>query len=404
MSTHNTRQAETAREYADKKAKALAMTDGEFLKWVGDDRRLQHKHGSREDKTAACHRVPHDDLDKFLEANLGSFDRAELFDLAWCVSRDTRIGRNNDDHSECERRLRKSAEGDGEVGYQARERALIQLNRAFDFLTRGVDGVKVSEDTLTKFVQSMSATNATVRGGKSMLETFVDLYDMRTVEMPVREMIKAIQRAQEQGGAEGKKGSTVPETPVKGRSVSPSGPAKADGTPDMRYAANKSAASSSAPAASPGPAKADGTPDMRYAANKSAASSSAPAASPGPAKADGTPDMRYAANKSAASSSAPAVSPGPAKADGTPDMRYAANKSASSSYSSTPSRPSSSYSSGPTKADGTPDMRYAANKSASSSYSSTPSYSSSSYSSSSYSSGPTKADGTPDMRYSCNRK
>ncbi|HMG82561.1 MAG TPA: hypothetical protein VK559_05965 [Ferruginibacter sp.] len=39
---------------------------------------------------------------------------------------------------------------------------------------------------------------------------------------------------------------------------------KADGTPDMRYKANKDAAKP-APA---GPLKKDGTPDMRYKANK----------------------------------------------------------------------------------------------------------------------------------------
>jgi len=43
------------------------------------------------------------------------------------------------------------------------------------------------------------------------------------------------------------------------------GPTKKDGTPDMRYKANKQAA---APA---GPTKKDGTPDMRYKANKQAA-------------------------------------------------------------------------------------------------------------------------------------
>lgn len=44
------------------------------------------------------------------------------------------------------------------------------------------------------------------------------------------------------------------------------GPTKKDGTPDMRYKANKEAAK---PAA--GPTKKDGTPDMRYKANKKAA-------------------------------------------------------------------------------------------------------------------------------------
>ena len=46
---------------------------------------------------------------------------------------------------------------------------------------------------------------------------------------------------------------------------SAAGPAKSDGTPDMRYKANKEAAK---PA---GPTKKDGTPDMRYKYNKEAA-------------------------------------------------------------------------------------------------------------------------------------
>lgn len=39
-------------------------------------------------------------------------------------------------------------------------------------------------------------------------------------------------------------------------------PTKADGTPDMRYKANKAKEKTN------GPKKADGTPDMRYKANK----------------------------------------------------------------------------------------------------------------------------------------
>eukprot|EP00808_Paulinella_micropora_P028075 g1693.t1 len=189
--------------------------------------------------------------------------------------------------------------------------------------------------------------------------------------------------------------------------------------------------------------KKDGTPDMRYKANRVLESSDSTPSRP--LKKDGTPDMRYSANKSPNSSSSstsyssPSTSSwapnGPLKADGTPDMRYSANRppSYTDTYSS-PSYTSTSYSSpstsswapsGPSKADGTPDMRYSANRSPSysspsytdtsysspSSYSSysSPSYSSSdSYSSSSDSSwapsGPLKADGTPDMRYSANRR
>lgn len=44
------------------------------------------------------------------------------------------------------------------------------------------------------------------------------------------------------------------------------GPTKKDGTPDMRYKANKDAAKTPAPAAQH--TKKDGTPDMRYKENK----------------------------------------------------------------------------------------------------------------------------------------
>ena len=53
---------------------------------------------------------------------------------------------------------------------------------------------------------------------------------------------------------------------------------------------------------------------------KTTTTATTPAA--GPTKKDGTPDMRYKANKDAAK---PA---GPLKKDGTPDMRYKANKPA----------------------------------------------------------------------------
>ena len=57
----------------------------------------------------------------------------------------------------------------------------------------------------------------------------------------------------------------------------PTGPLKADGTPDMRYIANRTAAQADTPArrashtarSNPtGPLKADGTPDMRFKANR----------------------------------------------------------------------------------------------------------------------------------------
>ena len=124
------------------------------------------------------------------------------------------------------------------------------------------------------------------------------------------------------------KSGDIPEYAVNKQSASPShysslsqlspysthvsrGPVKKDGTPDMRYAVNRFAYSSSdtsyssrSSSRSYGPLKSDGTPDMRYAANRSAYSSSdtnyssrSPSSSRGPLKQDGTPDMRFKANR-----------------------------------------------------------------------------------------------------------
>ena len=219
-------------------------------------------------------------------------------------------------------------------------------------------------------------------------------------------------------------------------SLASPGPLKSDGTPDMRYAADRS--SNASPYAYGGSTYSSvssstdgtpvGTPDIRYAANKpyyDGLSSSgywsggsfystellASLASPGPLKSDGTPDMRCAANRSSnaspysyggstysygssscESSFDGSSSCGPLKSDGTPDMRYAVNKAL---YGSSSLYGGSSYSSRPLKKDGTPDMRYAVNKA---SYGS-----SSSYGGSTCSSRPLKKDGTPDMRYAVNK-
>ena len=209
------------------------------------------------------------------------------------------------------------------------------------------------------------------------------------------------------GGKRGGKSTTKSPTAPKLRK---------DGKPDMRYKENKakailyhaviekksdarSTASNSSKVLSPstpsksGPLKADGTPDMRYKANKakvaavlekksdarSTASVSSKVLSPsnpsktGPLKADGTPDMRYKANYETPSSTtytSPSSS-GPLKADGTPDMRYKANRVTRGRYSSDSDDQDDDYglddiytssSSGPLKADGTPDMRYTANR------------------------------------------
>lgn len=60
------------------------------------------------------------------------------------------------------------------------------------------------------------------------------------------------------------KAKTATTKPVAKKTEKPAvAPTKKDGTPDMRYKANKEAAK-----AKPGPTKKDGTPDMRYKANK----------------------------------------------------------------------------------------------------------------------------------------
>ena len=58
------------------------------------------------------------------------------------------------------------------------------------------------------------------------------------------------------------KSKTMATTPARTAATAP-GPTKKDGTPDMRYKANKDAAKTP-----PQHLKKDGTPDMRYKENK----------------------------------------------------------------------------------------------------------------------------------------
>lgn len=98
--------------------------------------------------------------------------------------------------------------------------------------------------------------------------------------------------------------------------------------------------------------KKDGTPDMRYKANRDRAAQSSGSSSSGSSstttpprlKKDGTPDMRYKENRDRAGSNSPTrttppttrttppartpPAPGPLKKDGTPDMRYKENRTA----------------------------------------------------------------------------
>ena len=118
-------------------------------------------------------------------------------------------------------------------------------------------------------------------------------------------------------------------------------PCKRDGTPDMRYAVNK-AFNGSSPASS-----GYSSGGSIYSSRSSLSGNGSGSSSRGPLKRDGTPDMRYAVNKSfygssqsvgssfggSSYSSRPSSSGGasrssscgPLKKDGTPDMRYKAN-------------------------------------------------------------------------------
>ena len=77
---------------------------------------------------------------------------------------------------------------------------------------------------------------------------------------------------------------------------------KAKTTTAKSTAAPKTAATTAKPAV--GPTKKDGTPDMRYKANKDAAKTP-----PAHLKKDGTPDMRYKENKKPADKPKPATAP-----------------------------------------------------------------------------------------------
>ncbi|XP_022805564.1 uncharacterized protein LOC111342719 [Stylophora pistillata] len=122
----------------------------------------------------------------------------------------------------------------------------------------------------------------------------------------------------------------------------PSGPVKRDGTPDMRYAINKSLSDISFASSgyssggsiyssrsslsgsvsglsSCGPLKSDGTPDMRYAANKSSYGSSRSTGS-------SFGGSSYSSRPSSSGGASLSSSCGPLKSNGTPDMRFKANR------------------------------------------------------------------------------
>eukprot|EP01138_Halocafeteria_seosinensis_P000597 gb/GECG01000612.1/.p1 GENE.gb/GECG01000612.1/~~gb/GECG01000612.1/.p1 ORF type:complete len:662 (+),score=91.48 gb/GECG01000612.1/:1-1986(+) len=139
----------------------------------------------------------------------------------------------------------------------------------------------------------------------------------------------------------------------------------------------------------PGPLKKDGTPDMRYAANRGGGGSASRGsggtprtggggggAGGGRIRNNGKPDMRYKANWEAAASRAPqpsSMANRPTdftsirrKADGTPDRRYAEIRDASAGLwdllSPTRDPSTHSQSGSKTRKDGEPDMRFRENK------------------------------------------
>jgi hypothetical protein len=91
---------------------------------------------------------------------------------------------------------------------------------------------------------------------------------------PVKEMknpgVEKVQKV-EPNAKPAEKGPSAKAPMTKGEAAQPK--LKKDGTPDMRYQANKDAAKEAKPA---GPLKKDGTPDMRHKANKAGKAEAAP--------------------------------------------------------------------------------------------------------------------------------
>ena len=127
-----------------------------------------------------------------------------------------------------------------------------------------------------------------------------------------------------------------------GGSAYSSGSSSIDGTPDMRYAANNSCYDGP-PSSGYWSLYDSSSPygGSNYSSGSSSSESSFDGSSScGPLKKDGTPDMRYAVNKSlygslssyggstcsSRSSARGSSSRGPLKKDGTPDMRFKANR------------------------------------------------------------------------------
>ncbi len=298
-----------------------------------------------------------------------------------------------------------------------------------EYSTRGRSAKQRAKEVETKFLTQadyaankmengklrLDSTYINANGKKVSIEQFAIKNGYVSKHSSKDNDVRAGKEARPGGKPSYKKGK--PTTTTTSSSSSSNGVKfKKDGTPDMRYKANKEKdlglkklyEKPSAADAIVARLKKDGTPDMRFKANKKTVESVLSK------KAEKqTPDARSLGKAKITSTS------GPFKKDGTPDMRYKANKETSSplvssSYTSGSSSSSSSsrISSGPTKRDGTPDMRYKVNRQSRNSYGDGWGFSTG-YSgfSGGYGGGfgggafstPMTKSGRPDMRYSINK-
>ena len=298
-----------------------------------------------------------------------------------------------------------------------------------EYSTRGRSAKQRAKDVETKFLAQadyaankmengklrLDSTYINANGKKVSIEQFAKKNGYVPKHSSTDKGVRAGKEARPGGKPASGKGKN---TPTSSSSSQNGVKLKKDGTPDMRYKANKEKdlglqKTNEKPSAADvrvARLKKDGTPDMRFKANKKIVESVL-----SKKEAKSTLDARSLGKARTISTS------GPLKKDGTPDMRYKANKetsspSVSSSYTSRSSSSSSSSSrrsSGPTKRDGTPDMRYKVNRQSRNLYSDGWGFSTG-YSgfSGGYGGGfgggggfstPMTKSGRPDMRYSINK-
>ncbi|CAH1243214.1 Hypp7061 [Branchiostoma lanceolatum] len=134
---------------------------------------------------------------------------------------------------------------------------------------------------------------------------------------------------------------------------------KKDGTPDRRYKENKASEVSSGGSYSTGSSSYSSGGGGGYSHSSS---SSGGGYTAGPLKSDGTPDMRYAANKVAYGSSGYSSGGGGGYGGSYSTGSSSYSSGGGGSYSRSSYSSGGGYAAGPLKSDGTPDMRYAANR------------------------------------------